>query len=324
MKVDVTIAILTFNGEEFLEELLNRVFDQKSDLSYEVLVIDSGSSDRTLEILEKFEGKLRLHQIPNKEFGHGRTRNLAASMANGDFIVFITQDAVPAHQSWLNGLIEPFSISDKVACVFGRQIPRPNCCPIVKREVASVFQSLGPDFSIMVQRGGEVIESLNLIPASSFFSDVNSAIKLSVLREIPFQDVKYAEDQAFGGDAIRAGYLKAYSPFGAVYHSHDLPLKQYFKRKFDEAYGLREATGLKQQADLRELIWGSFKATMQDWRFIRRDREYTFRQKVKGYLLAGPYNIALRLAIRRAARDVTPEERSRLSLESQTRKLKEP
>ena len=105
MKTDATIVIPTFNGEEFLIEVIEAIFNQKTTKTYELLIIDSGSTDRTLEIIAKYP-KIRLHQIPNKEFGHGRTRNLAVEMANSEFVVFLTQDATPSHDQWLDYLLE--------------------------------------------------------------------------------------------------------------------------------------------------------------------------------------------------------------------------
>ena len=147
----VTIAILSFNGEEFFDELLSAVTNQKTDLQKEVLVIDSGSRDKTVEIAKKYS-EVRLHEIPNSEFGHGKTRNLAVEMARGEFVLFLTQDAVPSHPGWLDSMIEPFSIDEKVAAVFGRQIPREHCFVTLKREVDQVFQSFGDAGSIAMKR----------------------------------------------------------------------------------------------------------------------------------------------------------------------------
>src|SRR5438105_349485 len=122
MKNHVTVAVLTYNAEEFLRDLLKAIETQKTQRKVEILVIDSGSSDQTLEILKDFSD-VRLHQIPNSEFGHGKTRNQAVELASGEFVLFLTQDAVPAHEYWLESMVEPFEISDKVGCVVGKQIP---------------------------------------------------------------------------------------------------------------------------------------------------------------------------------------------------------
>lgn len=315
--MDVTIAILAFNGEEFLHELLSGVKSQDTELKKEVLLIDSGSVDRTVEIAKSFDG-VRIHQIPNSEFGHGKTRNLAIEMARGEFVVFLTQDAVPAGPKWLDSMIEPFSINKKVVAVFGKQIPRAHCFVTLKREVHQVFQSFGDDGSISLQRKNDLTSKLGI--TNNFFSDVNSAVRKSTLKEIPFRDVSYAEDQALGIDLLENGYYKAYAPMGSVYHSHDYPLRKYSKRKFDEYIGLRMSTGYIAQARTKDLVFGSLKATLADWIYLFRDNEFTVAEKVHDFFLAPFYNIATRTAIRSAARtQVGSERHKKKSLESSTR-----
>jgi len=320
MKYDATVALLTFNGELYLEDLLKAVFRQRTEKKYEVLVIDSGSTDRTLEIVAKFPD-IRLHQIPNTEFGHGRTRNLAVELAKGDFVLFLTQDAVPSYERWLDSMLEPFFISDKVSIVFGKQIPRPDCFATLKREVATVFRSLGSDDSVVLHRQTKLTDRLGL--TNTFFSDANSAVRKSAMKEVPFRDLNYAEDQALGIDMLATGYVKAYAPLGSVIHSHNYPLRQYFKRKFDESVGLRESTGQKPMAGRKELFGGSMRATWSDYKFIVRDKDYGFGRKLHDLALAPFYNVALRLAIRAAANEKkAAKKREKYSLEAAARRKK--
>ena len=318
MKYDATVALLTFNGELYLEELLKAVYSQKTDKKYEVLVIDSGSTDRTLEIVDKFP-KVRLHKIPNSEFGHGKTRNLAVKMAEGDFVLFLTQDAVPSHNRWLDGMLEPFGMSEHISIVFGRQIPRADCFATLKREVATVFQSMGPENAVMLHRQTKLTDKLGL--TNTFFSDANSAVRRSAMAKVPFRDVDYAEDQALGIDMLKAGYIKAYAPLGSVIHSHNYPLGQYFKRKFDESVGLRKSTGQTPMAGRKELVFGSCRATISDYKFIIRDKDYGFTRKLHDFALAPFYNILLRLAIRAAADEKkAAKKHAKYSLEANARK----
>lgn len=314
---DATIVILTFNGEEFLRPLLHSACNQKSQWDYEVLVIDSGSTDRTLEIVKEFP-EVRLHQIPNKEFGHGRTRNLAAQISDSDFMVYLTHDAVPSSNRWLEYILEPFQISENIACVFGKQIPRPRCFVTIKREITHVFQSFGDDSSISLQRRTKDTEKAKI--TNNFFSDVNSAVRKTALSQVPFKDVAYAEDQVLGMEMLENGFIKAYAPLGSVYHSHDYPLRKYFKRKFDEYVGLRKSTGYTARAGARELTVGVLKATLRDYHFLLKDQDYSFKKKVHDLVLSPFYNLANRLAIRKAARSLTDAEIEKHSLEAAIRK----
>lgn len=279
--IRATVAILTYNGEDHLERIL-RAIDQQTgvDGAVEVLVIDSGSTDRTLEIIADFP-HVRLHRIPNSEFQHGRTRNLAAQLANGEFVVYLTHDAVPIGSHWLRDMLAPFAISPDVAGVVGKQVPRPRCFPLLKYEIRGVFAGLGVDGGVtLYQRPpGDVDESA--LPGLGFYSDVNSAARRAVLTStIPYREVPYAEDQLFGQDIIRAGLIKAYAPNGAVEHSNDLTLAEFGRRIFDETVGLRrigmDVPPMSRMTQLRLTGRGIVGDTLR----ILRDRDFRLRRRL--------------------------------------------
>jgi rhamnosyltransferase len=236
-----TVVVLTYNGETYLEQILSAVEAQSIDGEVDILVIDSGSTDTTLAIVARHP-RVRLHEIPNSEFGHGRTRNLAARLARGEFIAYLTHDAIPASDRWLHELLAPLrDAAADIKAVMGKQIPRPGCFPLLKYEIQSVFAGFGPDFGTTVFFDDGTAKDQGLIDALSFYSDVNSATRTTFLRdEIPYRDVRYSEDMMFGQDIIEAGYKKAYAPRGAVIHSNDLTLDEYGKRMFDETVALRQ------------------------------------------------------------------------------------
>jgi rhamnosyltransferase len=279
-KINVTIAVPTYNGADYLDDLIGAVFSQKTNLVYEMLVIDSGSSDRTLEIIKKYP-EVKLHEIPNSDFGHGKTRNLASKMANGDFIVFLSQDAVPATSKWLEYMIEPFYISDKVFCVVGKQTPRAHCDATTKREVSLAFAPLGPDHTIMLHRGKSLITQETIVPALTFFSDVNSAVRLDYIRNIiPYRDIEYAEDQLLGKDVLDAGYIKVYAPSGNVIHSNEYPISKYFNRRIDEFNAMQKFMNLKPESRIPSLMKLYIIDTLKDILFTLKDKDYTLLEKI--------------------------------------------
>ncbi len=290
MSHDVTVTILTFNGDEYLRDLLTSLVNQETQYSYEILVIDSGSSDGTLEICKEFS-EVRIVEIPNHEFGHGRTRNLAVSFSDSTYMAFLTQDAVPSHPRWLDALLEPFEIMENISCVFGKQIPRPDCVAIVKREVELVFSSFGDDASLSVQRKTAITESINVL--NTFFSDVNSAVRRECVLEVPFQDLNYAEDQALAVDHLNHGWFKVYAPLASVMHSHNYPLKKYFSRKMDECIGLYDSIGYVRQVSAKQCLRNFLSGTIKDMLFIKRDRQYSVRMKLANIAKAPAYNYAL-------------------------------
>jgi rhamnosyltransferase len=273
------VFIPTYNGDEYLHDLLTQVFSQRTDFVFEVIVIDSGSKDRTVQIVEEFPDVI-LHKIPNSEFGHGKTRNHAARMARGQYMVYLSQDAVPASDKWLDFMVEPFVISDRVYCVFGKQTPRPFADAPTKREVSGVFNSLGPDHSIMLARKNNLVTGEELGNYLTFFSDVNSAVRRDyLLNKIPYRDVPYSEDQLLGSDVLDEGYLKAYAPLGNVWHSNEYSLRDYFYRKFDEYLGMYNTLGILPQGGRLSHAKRWFRDTLTDVVFILSDKDYSLGQK---------------------------------------------
>ena len=289
----VSVFIPVYNGRKYLAECIRGVLNQELPRGFrlEVLITDSGSTDGSVDIIKSFGNKVIFDQIPNSEFGHGKTRQRAVNLTKGDFIAFLTQDATPASNQWLLHMLEPFFVSEKIGIVFGRQIPRPYAEPTIKREVSSVFGSFGPENAIILHEKYSQIDGWTLPNYNYFFSDVNSAIRRDINKEIPFRDVAYAEDQALAEDCMEAGYIKAYAAQGAVYHSNEYTSSDYYGRKFDEFLGLQNSTKHTLSMKPKELFLGWIKPTIADWRFILNDNDYNSRAKLKFLALSIFYNI---------------------------------
>jgi rhamnosyltransferase len=322
----ITVFIPVYNGEKYLGESIDAILHQELPMGYdlELLIIDSGSKDRSVEIAktyaEAFPDVVNFSEIPNSEFGHGKTRQKAAEMAKGEYILFLTQDATPTTYRWLINMIEPFYIGDKVGCVFGRQVPRPHSVPTIKREVAGVFGGLGHPDTIALSREKSLVDGKLDRPLNYFFSDVNSAIRKDLIHTVPFQPLKYAEDQALASDMQKAGYFKAYAPQGAVWHSNEYTAREYYHRKFDEYIGLQESVAEKFAPSLRSLLLGWIRPTIADWKFTLHDREYPPYVKFKFSLLAPAYNYYLQLGKYRATIFVNDEKkRQEMSLEAKNK-----
>lgn len=280
--LDVTIVIPTYNGEDYLEQILSAIETQDYDGTVETLVIDSGSTDRTLEIVAAHPD-VRLHRIPNTEFGHGKTRQLAARMSRGKYVVYLTHDAIPGDSRWLHEITAPLDPDgiDAVA-VMGKQVPRPSCFPLLKYEINGVFQGFGPDFGTTIfSNDGFADGNQGLLDALAFYSDVNSATRRELLLgDIPYRDLPYSEDMAFGEDIIAAGLRKAYAPRGWVIHSNDLTLREYGMRIFDETTALRRIG--KPIAPLgrgRQIAYIG-RGALRDTARIVRDRQYGWKRRL--------------------------------------------
>jgi rhamnosyltransferase len=116
----VSIIIPTLNASRSLPDLLTKLEKQTFN-DTEIIIIDSSSDDNTVEIAESYGA--RVFHINRNDFDHGGTRTIAASKAQGDILIFMTQDAIPANQHALENLIQPFESDEKIAAIYGRQLP---------------------------------------------------------------------------------------------------------------------------------------------------------------------------------------------------------
>ena len=243
MAADVTVAVPVYNGARYLDEVLTAVRGQRTDRTVEILVVDSGSTDGSLEIAERHGA--RIDRIPKSEFSHGGTRNRMMELARGEHVAFITQDATPAHDSWLAALLEGFQQAGDVALVFGPHDPRPDASHMIKAEMERHFATWGDggqaiDVQRLARTAAELAAYRDFPGRWTFFSDVNGCVARWAWERIPYRPVPYAEDQLLGREMIEAGFAKVFHPDARVLHSHDYPPAQFLRRYFDEFRSLRE------------------------------------------------------------------------------------
>jgi O-antigen biosynthesis protein len=242
MAAGVTVAVPVYNGARYLDEVLTAVRAQRTDREVELLIVDSGSTDGSLEIAERHGA--RIHRIAKGEFSHGGTRNRMMELAAGDHVAFLTQDATPAHDGWLAAMLAGFEQADDVALVFGPHEPRPGASHMIAVEMERHFAVWGDGRRIDVQRLERTPEELAAYRAFpgryTFFSDVNGCVARWAWQRIPYRAVPYAEDQLLGREMIEAGFAKVFHPDARVRHSHDYPPLRFLRRYFDEFRSLRE------------------------------------------------------------------------------------
>jgi rhamnosyltransferase len=278
----VTICLPTWNGERHLERLMPRLAEQEIEGGLEIVAIDSGSTDRTRELLMR--AGARVETIDARAFRHGETRNQLARMARGEVCVFLSQDALPRDCTTVAALVAALN-DPRTAGAGARVLPHPEDDALTARSVldapesgveARVYEVGAGDPSGVGARGaarnparpaalGADGDAASHVP----FNNVASAIRASVLREIPFPDVAFGEDSAWASRAITAGYRIRFVPEAVVHHAHRYTMGTAFRRyRTDAEFHVREH-GRSLRPSLWSVMRGVAHELRADWRFVR-------------------------------------------------------
>ncbi|MBM5570017.1 MULTISPECIES: glycosyltransferase family 2 protein [Deefgea] len=264
----VSVAILTKNPGQIFYDVFDAVLKQETPWPFEVIVIDSGSVDGTVEFVKKYP-QVRLLEISSAEFGHGKTRNKAIEMANSEYVAMLTHDAKPMDSLWLANLVSVADVDSNIAGVFGRHIAYPTADALTVQELECHFSGFS---GFKVVNKNDDIEryenDLGWRQFLHFFSDNNSLIRKSAWLLHPYPDVDFAEDQLWAKEIIEAGWSKGYAENAVVFHSHDYTIFERFQRSFDESYALFRLFGYRLCPTLAHLFGNCIRMTVRDTRFL--------------------------------------------------------
>lgn len=221
--IKTSILILTKNEAQNIGACLEAVYAQKHGGSREVIVLDSGSTDATLQIARRYP--VRIEQIPAEAFHHARTRNYAATISSGEFLVYLAADARPVSNNWLQPLLSNFA-DPSVGAVYGRHVPKSGAG--LERHVA-LAALYGESRIVKYPHDG-----IMLGYKYYHFSTVNAAIRKKTweLTQFP-EELKVFEDVGIAKRILDSGWSIIYEPEAVVHHSHDYPFSVLFKRYFD-------------------------------------------------------------------------------------------
>ena len=225
-----SIIIPTLNGGELFKKVIDSVFAQKVPWSFEVMVIDSDSDDGTWEYIQSRKD-IRSYRIKRSEFNHGATRNYGASLSRGEYILFLTQDAVPS-KGWLYNLVAPMIHCGSAAGAFGRHKAHRDASYFTKIMIENHFERLRElPLCVSIDSDKNRYErDISYRQMLHFFSDNSSCLRKSVWEKIPYPEVPYGEDQLWAQAVLDAGYSKIYAYGSIVYHSHDYYANEQYER----------------------------------------------------------------------------------------------
>ena len=229
----VGLVVPTLNAGKEIRTLLDAVMAQ-TRVPDDILIVDSSSDDDTVRIAESYPG-VRTMTIRRENFDHGGTRQLALDEVKGDFVLFLTQDAVPADEHYVENLLVPFA-DPLVAMVYGRQLPKPNA-----RRYVQLIQEYNYPPESNIRTAGD-IKTLGI--KAFFASDACSAYRRECHRVVGGFDTPCPtnEDMLIAARLIRLNYRVAYCAAACVIHSHNLSFVEQFRRNYAVGIFLKQNT----------------------------------------------------------------------------------
>ncbi len=255
----ISVIIPTLNGASELPQVFEQVALQTIK-PQEIIIIDSQSTDNTIEIAIEYGAKVL--NVKKEEFDHGRTRNLAAAKAVGDVLIFMTQDAIPASKDTFKYLVQPLE-EPAIILSYARQLPKEGT------KITDRFLRLYnyPDRSMI--KSQKDVQTMGIKAFQN--SNVCAAYRSKEFKQLGgfSAPVVSNEDMLFAARAILAGYQVAYIAKACVFHSHNYSYLRLFKRYFDIGASLENAPIIKQ----------SSQSEAKGMDFIRKQFKYIIEQR---------------------------------------------
>lgn len=220
---DVSVIIRTLNEAKWLPQLLDAIERQETgDMTVEIVIVDSGSSDGTYEIGTRRNCKMV--KIAKADFTFGRSLNYGCEAADGQWLVFVSGHCIPASNRWLIDLIDPLR-NGSCSYTYGRQIGRER---ITKFSEGQLFEKYYPQASAVPQEG-------------FFCNNANAALSKSVWSQHKFdEDLTGLEDMELAKRINQMGHKIGYVAEAVVEHVHEESWAQVRRRYEREALALRD------------------------------------------------------------------------------------
>lgn len=278
----VSIVVPTLNGAATLPALFDAISTQRVSFPFEIVVVDSQSSDRTVELARSRAASVV--SIARSVFDHGLARNLGIEHSHGELVVLMVQDAVPASETWLAELTKPLLADEQLAATYARQLPRIDASAIARHYLERwSAASAAP----RTQAVSDSASFASLDPRARFkqciLDNVCSCIRRSVWKQHPFRAAPIAEDVEWAREVLLAGHRIAYVPEAQVVHSHDRSARYELARTYVLHRRLYELFELRTIPTLPALARAIASSLAVHMRYCLRDRA---RPRIIGRALA--------------------------------------
>ena len=265
-KIDVIIPAYR-PGKEF-PALLEGL--EKQDYPISRIIVMNTEKEFWNQKWEKEHPLVEVHHLKKQEFDHGGTRKKAAEISDGEIMVFMTQDAIPADSSLIGALTAALTAEDSIGAAYARQLPNSSC---------SFVEAYTRSFNYPENSAVKTEKDIPKYGIKTFFcSNVCAAYKKAVYEKTGgfVEKTIFNEDMIYAGSLIRQGYHIAYAADAKVIHSHNYSCSQQFHRNFDLGVS---------QAQYPE-IFAAVPSEGEGIRLVKKTLDYLLKNR-KWYLVPG-------------------------------------
>ncbi len=231
MEKTADVVILTHKPSELFLDIIDRL-EEQSLKPRKIIVMNTGESHMD-DLLGRYPDRLKgydnieIHHITRDEFDHGGTRKRAAEYSDAAFLIYMTQDALPADERLVENLAAPFEVDGSIAVSYARQLPY---------ESASPIERYNRSFNYPEGDRKKTADDLDTLGIKAFFcSDVCACYRRDIYDSLGghIEHTVFNEDMIYARGAIDAGYSIYYASDARVYHSHDYTPAQQYRRNVD-------------------------------------------------------------------------------------------
>lgn len=225
----VSVIIPAYNAKDRILPCIRALFLQKTEIPFEIIVVDDGSADATKALVEMVKDALHSIQrtpdirvLRQENAGPGAARNLGAENARGDILLFTDDDCIP-EPGWLEKMAKAFE-EPALAGAKGAYLTRQE--EFVARFVQVEYE--------------EKYDTLKKHESIDFIDTYSAGFRKRVFLAEKGYDERFTtasvEDQEFSFRLSQKGYLMRFVPDARVFHRHTDSVWGYFRKKFKIGY----------------------------------------------------------------------------------------
>jgi rhamnosyltransferase len=249
-----SIIIRAFNEEKFIKRLLDGIQKQELASKVEVILVDSGSTDATVDIAKDYN--VKIVSIKPEEFSFGRALNIGCCAASGEIMIFASAHVYPIYTDWVHRMIKPFN-DPKVALVYGRQVGDENS----KYSEIQLFKKWFPDSS-------------NINQEHPFCNNANAAIRKEYWEKHKYdENLTGLEDLDWANKILKLGYKISYDAKATIVHVHEETPKKIYNRYYREAIAIKNIFP-NQKFSFFDFIWLSISHVIIDYVFAIKEQVF--------------------------------------------------